>query len=221
MASGEMSADEFIKFLAESMGSLAQASCDGSLHYIFMDWRHMTELLSAGREVYDSMVNLCVWAKTNGGMGSLYRSQHELVLIFKKGQSPHLNNIKLGKHGRYRTNVWTYPGISSFGSERDTSLAMHPTVKPVRLIADAILDVTHRNDIVLDGFLGSGSTLIAAEQTGRVCRGIEIDPRYVDVALNRWRTETGKEAVHSDSGLTLSELESRAGSDFKEVKHGK
>ena len=186
MACGELSTEEYQTFLTQGFSQLARASEDGALHYLFMDWRHMAELLSAAQQVYDEYINLCVWTKTNGGMGSLYRSQHELVFVFKHGKAPHINNVQLGQHGRYRTNVWNYPGMNSFGPARDEVLAMHPTVKPVQLVADAILDVTCRGDIVLDGFLGSGTTLLATEQTGRISYGVEIDPRYVDVALHRW-----------------------------------
>ena len=206
MASGEMTAQEFTDFLSGSLGQLARVSTEGSLHYVFIDWRHIAELMAAGRKTYSSLINLCVWAKTNGGMGSLYRSQHELVLVYRNGKAAHINNVELGAHGRYRTNVWTYPGVNSFGSERDESLAMHPTVKPVRLVADAIQDVTHRGDIVLDGFLGSGTTLIAAEQTGRICFGVEIDPRYVDVTLRRWQNATGEIPVHVESGSSFDEV---------------
>ncbi len=149
---------------------------------------------------------MCVWAKNNAGMGSFYRSQHELVYIFKKGSAPHKNNVNLGKHGRYRTNVLEYPGVNAFGKDRDDALAMHPTVKPVAMIADAILDATDRGDIVLDGFLGSGTTLMAAEQTGRVCYGLEIDPRYVDVAVRRWMAETGEVALHEQTGVFFEDV---------------
>jgi DNA modification methylase len=171
-----------------------------------MDWRHMQELMTACNRVYDTMVNLCVWAKTNGGMGSFYRSQHELIFIYKKGTTPHLNNIDLGKHGRYRTNVWSYAGVNAFGEGRDEALAMHPTVKPVSLVKDAILDASKHGDIILDGFLGSGTTLIAAEQSGRICHGIELDPRYVDVTLQRWIRAGGQIPVHAQTGKTFDAL---------------
>jgi DNA modification methylase len=207
MASGEMSPEAFTDFLTTSLGQLARASREGAVHFTFIDWRHLPELLAAGRSVYDSLLNLCVWAKTNGGMGSLYRSQHELVFVFRKGSDSHINNVQLGKHGRYRTNVWNYPGVNAFGTERDEALAMHPTVKPVRLVADAIMDVSKRGDIVLDGFLGSGTTILAAEQTGRVGYGVELDPRYVDVALRRWIEATGELPVHVETGRSFTELE--------------
>ncbi len=205
MACGEMSADEFTDFLSSSLGSLALASQDGALHYVCMDWRHMNELLSAGRAVYAELINLCIWNKSSGGMGSLYRSKHELVFVFKKGRGSHINNIELGKHGRYRTNVWDYPGVNTFGQGRDEALAIHPTVKPVQMIGDAILDASRRGEIVLDGFAGSGSTLLAAERTGRRFYGIEIDPRYVDVTLKRWVEHTGEQPVHKASGLSYAQ----------------
>jgi DNA modification methylase len=206
MASGDLSPAEFTEFLAGAFGQFARVSDDGSLHYIFFDWRHVSEFKDAGLSVYDDLLNTCVWAKTNGGMGSLYRSQHELVFVFKHGKAPHRNNVELGKHGRYRTNVWNYAGVNSFGRGRDEALAMHPTVKPVELLADAILDVTARGDIVLDGFLGSGSTLIAAERTGRRCFGVELDPAYVDVVVERWERDTGLTAVREADGHTLQEI---------------
>ncbi len=151
-------------------------------------------MLSAGRAAYSELKNICVWAKTNGGMGSLYRSQHELVCVFKSGTAPHVNNVELGKNGRYRTNLWTYAGVNSFGSERLEALAMHPTVKPVALIADAILDCSKRGDLVLDPFGGSGTTLIAAERAGRRAALLELEPRYVDTIIRRWQTLTGEVA---------------------------
>ena len=206
MASGEMSEAEFTGFLETVLGHLAAHSADGALHFVCMDWRHVYELLSASRETYGEMKNLCVWAKTNAGMGSLYRSQHELVFVFKNGSAPHVNNVELGRHGRYRTNVWRYAGVNALGADRDDALAMHPTVKPVALVADAIRDCSRRGDIVLDAFGGSGTTLIAAERAGRRGYAIEIDPLYVDVTLERFRTTFGEEPVHEASGLTFSEL---------------
>jgi len=165
----------------------------------------MKELLDSGLSIYDEIKNLCIWNKDNGGMGSLYRSKHELVFIFKNGKESHVNNVELGKNGRYRTNVWDYAGVNSFGGNQE-DLKLHPTVKPVAMIADAILDVTKRNDIVLDAFLGSGSTLIACEKTGRICNGIELDPIYVDTIIKRWQEYSGKEAIHEESGKTFNEL---------------
>jgi len=206
MACGEMSSEDFTKFLAGSLEQLSSVSLEGSLHYICMDWRHMPELLSAGNSVFRELINLCIWNKSSGGMGSLYRSKHELVFIFKKGLAPHINNIELGKHGRNRANVWDYPGFNAFGQGRDEALAMHPTVKPVHMIADAILDTSKRGEIILDGFTGSGSTLLAVELTGRVFRGIEIDPRYIEVTLQRWINTTGEQPIQEGTGLTYAAL---------------
>jgi hypothetical protein len=182
MASGEMSQDQFTRFLTEVLGNMADASCDGSIHFVCMDWRHMSELMTAGGRVYDELKNLVVWTKTNGGMGTFYRSRHELILVFKKSTSAHINTFGLGETGRYRTNVWEYPGINTFRNGRDDELAMHPTVKPVALVADAIKHVSRRGHIVLDAFGGSGTTLIAAEKTGRKARLLELDPAYCDVS---------------------------------------
>jgi DNA modification methylase len=199
MASGEMSEPEFIAFLTKVCGLMAEASSDGALQYICMDWGHLFALLAAGRVTYDALLNICVWAKPNGGMGGLYRSAHELVAVFKHGHGRHRNNVELGRFGRNRTNVWNYPGSNGFARGEDNDLtAQHPTPKPVALIADAILDVTARRDIVLDPFLGSGSTLIAAERVGRSCRGIEMDPLYVDLTIRRWQRLTGEKAVRDD-----------------------
>lgn len=206
MASGEMSPDEFTAFLSSVLGHMAAYSQDGAIHFICMDWRHIGELTAAGHDVYAELKNLCVWAKTNGGMGSLYRSQHELVFVFKNGTAPHINNVELGKHGRYRTNLWTYAGVNTLKSDRLDELAMHPTVKPVGLVQDAILDCSRRNGIILDAFSGSGTTIIAAENTGRICHALEIDPQYVDVAIKRWSKLTGEHAIHASSGLTFEEL---------------
>jgi DNA modification methylase len=176
------------------------------MHFVCMDWRHMFELLTAARGVYADLKNLCIWNKTNGGMGSLYRSKHELVFVLKNGTAPHVNNVALGRHGRYRTNVWDHAGISSLGANRADDLAMHPTVKPVALVADAIMDCSRRGDIVLDPFGGSGTTLIAAERTGRRARLIEYEPRYVDLAIRRFEDLTGERAVEAESGLTFEQM---------------
>ena len=194
MAAGEMSTEKFEAFLRSVCDNLAASSINGSIHYICMDWRHMGEVLRAGDAAYGELKNLCVWSKTNGGMGSLYRSQHELVFVFKNGTKPHINNVKLGKHGRYRTNVWEYAGINSFGESRDEELATHPTVKPVKLVEDAILDCSKRGGIILDAFAGSGTTLIAAHRAGRVGYGLELDPAYCDVIIKRMQDETGLKA---------------------------
>jgi len=199
MASGEMSEAEFVAFLTTSLRLLVRYSAGSSVHFVCMDWRHMAELLAAGKQIYDVFLNLCVWTKNNGGMGSFYRSQHELIFVFRNGKRQHRNNVQLGQYGRNRTNVWEYPSVSTFSKQADENnlLALHPTVKPVALVADALLDCSARGDLVLDAFLGSGSTLIAAERVGRVCHGIEIDPIYVDVAIRRWQRHTGDYAVHA------------------------
>lgn len=186
MGAGEMSEAGFTSFLAETLGNAATCCRDGAIAFVCMDWRHMGELLSAGRQVFSELKNLCVWNKTNGGMGAFYRSKHELIFVFKVGIAPHTNTFGLGETGRYRTNVWDYAGISSPTASRGDELAMHPTVKPVALIADAIRDCSKRGEVVLDCFGGSGSTLIAAEKTGRCARLIEFDPLYCDTIVRRW-----------------------------------
>jgi DNA modification methylase len=205
MASGEMSASEFVAFLGTVLGQLATHSTDGSLHFVCMDWRHAFELLSAARPVYAEFKNLCIWNKDNGGMGSLYRSKHELVFLFKNGTAPHINNVALGRHGRYRTNVWDYAGVNTLKRGRQAELTMHPTVKPVALVADAIKDCSNRGDIILDAFAGSGTTIIAAEETGRRGYALELDPRYVDVAVRRWQAHTGDEASETTTGFSFAE----------------
>ena len=205
MASGEMSGEEFTGFLARTFCLLARFSIAGSIHFHCMDWRHLAEVHAAGDMAYDGLKNLCIWAKSNGGMGSLYRSAHELIFVFKSGDAPHINNVELGKHGRYRTNVWSYPGANSFGKGRDEDLSMHPTVKPVEMIKDAILDCSKRKGIVLDAFAGSGSTLVAAEKSGRRGFGIEIDPAYCDVIVRRMLDQFGLEAKLIGSGSTFRE----------------
>jgi 16S rRNA G966 N2-methylase RsmD len=207
MGSGEMSKEVFTGFLRAVFGHLVVHSKDGSIHDICMDWRHIAEMLAAGNEVYSELKNVCVWAKTNAGMGTFYRSRHELVFVWKSGTCPHVNNFELGQHGRSRTNVWEYPGISAMRVGRLEELAMHPTVKPVALVADAIKDCSRRNGIILDPFLGSGTTVIAAERSGRRARGIEIDPSYVDVAIRRWQTFTGKVAILAATGRCFEEIE--------------
>ena len=205
MASGEMTSDEFTQVLRKNFELCAKYSRPGALHYNFMDWRHIGEILAAGNDAFNNLVNMCVWCKTSGGMGSLYRSQHELCFIFKNGEDAHVNNVKLGSNGRYRTNVWQYAGVNAFGRHKN-DIKMHPTVKPVEMLKDAILDVTRRGDIVLDAFLGSGSTLIAAHQSKRVCYGIELDPLYVDTSIRRFFDLFGIDAIHEASGKTYSEL---------------
>lgn len=208
MAAGEMDEAAFTGFLTTSCRLFAQHSRPGSVHFLCMDWRHLRELLAAGHAVYGQPLNLCVWVKDNGGMGSLYRSQHELVLVFKNGAVPHRNNVQLGRHGRYRTNVWAYPGVNSFArqGQEGNLLALHPTVKPVALVADAILDCSTRGELVLDAFAGSGTSIIAAEKTGRRCNAIELDPLYVDTAIRRWQTLTGRQARLASDDQTFDAL---------------
>ncbi|MDP9051654.1 MAG: site-specific DNA-methyltransferase [Acidobacteriota bacterium] len=208
MGCGEMTSEEFVQFLTQALQMLARHSKDGSVHFVFMSWHHLQELLVAGQEVYDALLNIVVWAKDRAGMGSLYRSQHELCPIFRKGKNSHRNNVQLGRYGRNRTNVWTYPGsqtLSKQGVERDL-LSLHPTIKPTAMLADAILDCSARGDLVLDSFLGSGSTLLAAERVGRICCGIEIDPLYVDLAIRRWERSTGRSAIHTGTGKSFEEI---------------
>jgi DNA modification methylase len=207
MASGEMSYAEFQTFLLNACLLLTRHSSDGSIHFLCMDWRHSGELLAAGRAVYSEHKNTCVWVKSNAGMGSLYRSQHEFVFVFKNGQAPHRNNVQLGRFGRYRSNVWNYPGANSMGrgTEEGNLLALHPTAKPVKLVADAILDCSARGDLVLDPFMGSGTTLMAAERVGRRCYGLEIDPLYIDTIIRRWQAQTGDDAVHEATGRRFND----------------
>ena len=208
MASGEMDKEAFTAFLSQACRNLAAFSADGSLHYLCMDWRHLDELLAAGRDAYGELKNVVVWVKDNAGMGSLYRSQHELVFVFKQGRGSHRNNVQLGQFGRNRSNVWRYPGVNSFArcGEEGNLLALHPTVKPVAMVADAILDCSARGDIVLDAFLGSGTTVIAAERTGRRCYGLELDPGYTDTIVLRWQALTGETACHAVSGGSFDDL---------------
>lgn len=206
MASGEMSPKEHVTFQRTFMTHLVGFSVDGSLHYIFIDWPHVREILAASDGVYSEQKALLVWNKTNGGMGSFYRSKHELIFVFKNGTAPHVNNIDLGKHGRYRTNVLDYPGANAFGPTRAQDLADHPTVKPVALIADLIRDASKRKALVLDPFAGSGTMLLAAERTGRRAAAIELDPHYCDVAIRRWQAMTGGKAVRAADGRTFDDL---------------
>src|SRR5258708_7020976 len=200
---------EFQNFLLSAFVLLARYSTDGSIHYICMDWRHSGELLAAGGVVYSEHKNTCVWVKSNAGMGSLYRSQHEFVFVFKNGHAPHRNNVQLGRFG---PNVWTYPGANSLGrgTEEGKLLTLHPTVKPVKLVADAILDCSARGDLILDPFMGSGSTIMAAERVGRCCCGLEIDPLYVDTVIRRWQAQTGDEAIHDATGRRFNDNASEA-----------
>jgi DNA modification methylase len=206
-ASGEMSEAAFTTFLTSTLGNLSAMARDGAIAFVCMDWRHMRELLEAGASAFNELKNLCVWNKSNGGMGSFYRSKHELVFVYKVGAAPHTNSFELGQTGRYRTNVWDYAGISSLGGQRAEELAMHPTVKPVALVADAIKDCSRRGEIVLDGFGGSGSTLIAAETCGRRARLMEYDPLYCDTIIARWQALTGKQARHAVTGQSFEDLQ--------------
>lgn len=222
MAAGEMTREEFTNFLSQVMDHLCQHSTNGSIHYLFMDWRHAPEILTAGIRHYSAFKNLCIWVKDRPGMGTFYRSQHELIFVFKHGKAPHQNHFELGQHGRTRSNVWPYPSVRSLQAgngdpSSTTALAMHPTIKPVKLIEDAIRDCSKRKQIVLDPFLGSGSTLIACEQTQRRCFGIELEPRYVDVAITRWHERTGVQAIHQPSGQTFEDLNHHR---KKESSHG-
>ena len=216
MASGEMSQREYVGFLVEALGNVARHSRAGSLHYVCMDWSHLRELSEAGERTYDAQVNLAVWVKSNAGQGSFYRSQHELIAVYRVGDAPYLNNIELGRHGRSRSNVWHYAGVNSFRAGRMDELRAHPTVKPVALVADAMKDCTRRNDVVLDTFCGSGTTVLAAERVGRRAYCLELEPRYVDVAIRRWQAFTRRDAIHSESGCTFDEraLELLAAAEF-------
>jgi len=205
-ASGEMSASEFTSFLVKSFDCTKSAMTDGGLAYICMDWRHVGEIITSGMSVFDEYKNLCIWTKSNGGMGSFYRSAHELVFVFKAGDKPHINNVQLGKFGRYRTNVWPYAGVNSFGASRSELLSIHPTVKPTALVADAILDSSKRGDNILDTFVGSGTTLLACERTGRKGFGLELDPLYVDAAILRWQKLTGQNAILESTGEPYSKM---------------
>lgn len=212
-ASGEMSPAEFTAFLRASFENLERACKNGAIVFTCMDWRHLREAIAAGDAVFTELKNLCVWRKSNGGMGAFYRSQHEMVLVWKVGDLAHTNNFGLGDKGRYRTNVWAYPGVNSFRAGRMEELALHPTVKPVALVADAIRDVSNRGQVVLDLFGGSGTTLIAAEKTGRLARLLEIDPGYCDVIVRRWERLTGKEATLTETGETFEAVEARRASE--------
>lgn len=206
MASGEMTDAEFAGFNDDWMSASVQHLCNGGLLGTFIDWRGYSVVHAAAVKLGLVQLNLVVWTKSNAGMGSLYRSQHELLPLYKKGHAPHVNNIELGKNGRWRSNIWTYPGASSIGSDSRKGLQHHPTVKPVTMLEDALMDITKRGDIVLDPFLGSGSTLIAAERSKRICRGIELDPRYVEVILRRYEEVFGRAAILEETGETFAEL---------------
>ena len=215
MASGEMTSAEFQEFLKTTFANMAEVSINGAIHFICMDWRHMSEMMSAASGIYSGLKNLCVWNKNNGGMGSFYRSKHELVFVYKVGADPHVNTVELGKNGRYRTNVWDYAGVNTWRPGRDAELEMHPTVKPTALVIDAIKDCSRRGDIVLDPFIGSGTTIIAAHKSRRKARGIELDPIYVDVAVRRWQAFTGEQATLSGTGDTFAETEEMRGDPMR------
>ncbi|MFN4228330.1 site-specific DNA-methyltransferase [Parvibaculum sp.] len=206
MACGEMDRDTFIAFLAAAFENMAAIAMDGALHYVCMDWRHIREVIEAGERVFTELKNIVIWRKSNAGMGALYRSQHEMIPVFKQGRAAHVNNIDLGRHGRNRTNVWDYPGCAGFHDGRNEALATHPTVKPVALVLDAIRDCSKRGDNILDPFAGSGTTLIAAERAGRRAMLAEIDPHYADVILARWVAETGHEPYFEETGATRVSL---------------
>jgi DNA modification methylase len=205
-ASGEMAPVQFRAFLSQTLANGVRVSADGAIHFVCMDWRHIGDLIHVGREIYGEMINLVIWHKTNAGQGSFYRSAHELIGVFRVGNPPHRNNVELGRFGRNRSNVWTYPGVNTFGRGRMEALSAHPTVKPVALVADALLDCTARGDGVLDQFAGSGTTLLAAEKVGRIGLGLEYESRYVDVAIKRWQSSTKLEAMLAGDGRSFEEV---------------
>jgi DNA modification methylase len=209
-ASGELSREEFTSFLVAACSLLQKHSVNGSIHFLCMDWRHTAQLLAAGNQIYSELKNINVWVKSNAGMGSLYRSQHEFVFVFKNGSARHTNNIALGKYGRNRTNVWTYDSASIQARKGDNLLALHPTAKPVHMVMDVMLDCSNRGEIVLDSFLGSGTTLLAAERTGRICHAVELDPLYVDTAIRRWQNLTGQDARRTTDNKSFKEIEAEA-----------
>ena len=206
-ASGEMSEEQFTHFLSRFLIQLKRVTEDGAIIYVFIDHAHSLELQAAAYPLFGKQKNLCVWVNDSAGMGSFYRSQHELVYIFKNGSAPHINNFNLGEKGRYRTNVWNYPGANT-GPDRREALESHPTVKPVSMFVDAMLDCSHRGGIVLDCFGGSGTTVIAAERTGRTARLMELDPLYVDLIVRRWQSFTRKQAIHTGTGASFDEMTS-------------
>src|ERR1700675_2347983 len=219
MASGEMTDSQFLDFNQKWMDAVLPHLVDGGILGTFIDWRGLPIVHTAATGLGLTPLNLVVWAKTNAGMGSLYRSQHELLPLFKKGAASNVNNISLGKRGRHRANLWTYPGASSLGSDARKGLQDHPTVKPTAMLQDALIDLTNRGEIVLDPFLGSGSSLIAAENTGRVCCGIELDPLYIDVIIRRYEAETGAAVILADSGETFEKLVARRRHDESDERH--
>ncbi|MDX2145201.1 MAG: DNA methyltransferase [Rhodospirillaceae bacterium] len=210
MASGELSDEEFRAFLRRFFQLLVRFSAQASIHYVFMDYRQMYLLQQAAENVYSELKQLCVWVKSNGGMGSFYRQRHELIFVFKNGPGKHINNFALGQYGRSRTNVWEYAGMNSISAERSAELALHPTCKPVALLADAMRDCSKRGGIILDPFAGSGTTVVAAEIAGRDAYAIELDPHYVDTSIRRWQKFTGEQAVNADTGRVFDELQSES-----------
>jgi hypothetical protein len=213
MAAGEMAPADFSNFLSRSFHLVSKFSVDGAIHFQCMDWRHMREMLEAGHSAYSELKNLVVWRKHSAGMGSFYRSQHELLFVWKSGTAPHINNFGLGETGRHRSNVWDYRGNAGFHQERTDELACHATVKPWSLVADAIRDCSTRGAIIVDPFGGSGTTLVAAERTGRRARLIELDPLYCDVTVRRWQNLTGQDATLLATGQTFEELDEEASDD--------
>ncbi len=205
-ASGEMSPQAFTQFLKDTLTRCANSTIDGGINFVCMDWRHCAEIIEAGSTAYTELKNVCVWTKTSPGQGSFYRSQHEFVFVFKNGKAPHINTFELGQRGRTRSNVWSYAGVNTFKTDRFDELRMHPTVKPVSMIVDAMKDCSSRGSVVLDAFAGSGSTIVAAEQIGRRAYCLEIDPQYCEIAIERWQRMTGKDAVLNETGQTLDEL---------------
>jgi DNA modification methylase len=205
-ASGEMSQAQFRTFLSQTLGNGVRVSAPGAVHFVCIDWRHIGELIEVGRELYGDVLNIVVWVKSNAGQGSFYRSQHEFIGVFRVGEEPHRNNVELGRFGRNRSNVWTYAGVNTFGKGRMEALTAHPTVEPVALVADALLDCTARGDVVLDHFVGSGTTILAAEKVARIAIGIEYEPRYVDVAIVRWQRMTKLEAILAGDGRSFEDI---------------
>ncbi len=220
MAAGELDEAGFVAFLKSVMGHMRDASLDGALHYICMDWRHAFDVMTAARDVYAEQKNLCVWNKSNAGMGSFYRSKHELVFVFKNGKAKSINNIALGKAERYRTNIWDYPSASAFGKTRNEDLASHPTIKPVDMVADAILDASNRGDIILDPFVGSGTTILAADKTGRRAAAMEINPAYVDLAFRRYEKATNRVIRHAGTRKPYEQIAEERGHKTRQAAGG-
>jgi DNA modification methylase len=201
-----MTPAQFVQFLKDTLRLCARYAVDGTIFFVCTDWRHLSEMHEAGAGIFDELKNICVWVKTNFGQGSFYRSQHELIFVYKRGKGPHTNTFELGQHGRSRSNVWKYPGVNTFRAGRMDELKMHPTVKPVALVADAMRDCSKRDSIILDVFSGSGTTIMAAEQIGRRAYCMEIDEQYADVAIRRWQRTTGRDAINESSRQTFDEL---------------